>query len=60
MKFLYRGAQYETEPLTLEVTEGETGGIYRGSRWKTHQPKRHYRRRQQSFEFTYRGAHYRH
>lgn len=59
MKFLFLGAKYENDPVTLEVTEGETAGKYRGSPWKTHQYKKSYRCRHQStFELTYRGAHY--
>jgi len=60
MKFLFLGAKYEKEPLILEVQEGETGGLYRGSPWRTHQHKQRFRSRQQSFELTYRGAHYKH
>lgn len=32
MKLSYRGVTYEPKPLTLEVTEGEIGGMYRGQR----------------------------
>ncbi|ELR99929.1 DUF4278 domain-containing protein [Gloeocapsa sp. PCC 73106] len=60
MKFFYRGAHYEADPLIIEVTEGEIGGLYRSSPWKIHEPKQKYRLRQASFALTYRGAHYKH
>ncbi|NEP57988.1 MAG: DUF4278 domain-containing protein [Symploca sp. SIO2G7] len=34
MKFSYRGIQYQTEPATLEIREGEIGGTYRGLPWR--------------------------
>jgi hypothetical protein len=34
MKFAYRGVNYEDQPSTLEVTEGEIGGMYRGQNWR--------------------------
>jgi hypothetical protein len=39
MKLTYRGVCYEAEPATLEVTEGEIGGTYRGQNWKFHYVK---------------------
>lgn len=39
MKLSYRGVSYEAEPTTLEVTEGEIRGMYRGPAWKRHHPK---------------------
>lgn len=36
MKCCYRGVQYEKTPSTLEVTEGEMGGTYRGQNWRLH------------------------
>lgn len=36
MKLSYRGVGYEYEPLTLEVTEGEILGKYRGANWRCH------------------------
>jgi len=36
MKLTYRGIQYETEPATLEIREGEIGGTYRGVPWRFH------------------------
>ncbi len=34
MKLSYRGGHYEYNPLTLEVTEGEILGSYRGATWR--------------------------
>lgn len=31
MRVSYRGASHEAEPAMQEVTEGEIGGLYRGS-----------------------------
>jgi hypothetical protein len=36
MKLSYRGVNYEYQPLTLEVTEGEILGKYRGVNWRCH------------------------
>lgn len=58
MKLHYRGVNYDSEPSIAEVTEGETGGTYRGHTWKIHKPKLH-RRRLGSVELTYRGIAYR-
>ncbi len=38
MKLSYRGVSYEIEPSTLEVTEGEVGGLYRGQAWRVYRP----------------------
>ncbi len=59
MKLSYRGATYETEPSTLEVTEGEIGGMYRGKPWKTHNYKQNRRRYFVPHNLTYRGSAYR-
>jgi hypothetical protein len=64
MKLHYRGVNYDSEPSMADVTEGETGGTYRGHSWKIHKPKLHRRRpgsvgRQESVELTYRGVTYR-
>ena len=37
MKLGNRSGSYEREPLTLEVTEGEIVGKYRGRTWQYHQ-----------------------
>ncbi|MGA7934741.1 MAG: DUF4278 domain-containing protein [Kovacikia sp.] len=36
MKLSYRGVSYESNPLTLEVTESEILGKYRGANWHCH------------------------
>ncbi|MEB3295586.1 MAG: DUF4278 domain-containing protein [Synechococcales bacterium] len=36
MKLSYRGVQYEYSPPSLEVTEGEVRGAYRGVPWRCH------------------------
>jgi hypothetical protein len=36
MKLSYRGVNYELTPPTLEVTEGEILGQYRGVSWRCH------------------------
>ncbi|NEQ19984.1 MAG: DUF4278 domain-containing protein [Microcoleus sp. SIO2G3] len=38
MKLSYRGVNYEA-PSTLEVTEGEIGGMYRGQNWRYQYPR---------------------
>ncbi|MEC4891946.1 MAG: DUF4278 domain-containing protein [Oscillatoria sp. PMC 1051.18] len=57
MKLHFRGHNYETQPVSLEVTEGAVGGTYRGSAWKVHR-FRFNRRHQPSQEFIYRGVTY--
>ncbi|MEQ8753007.1 MAG: DUF4278 domain-containing protein [Coleofasciculus sp. G1-WW12-02] len=36
MKRCYRGVHYNDTPSTLEVSEGEIGGTYRGQKWQLH------------------------
>jgi Domain of unknown function (DUF4278) len=36
MKLSYRGVTYEYVPPSLEVTEGEVRGSYRGAPWRCH------------------------
>ena len=60
MKFLFLGARYEKDIVNVEVEEGETGGLYRGSPWKTHIYKQQLRRRNRPVELTYRGTPYKH
>ena len=36
MKLNYRGISYDSQPATLEVTEGEVMGKFRGRTWKSH------------------------
>lgn len=57
MKLFYRGICYESQPSTLEVSEGEIGGTYRGNTWKVHKPKL-FLRRQMPMERIYRGVTY--
>lgn len=57
MKLFYRGVSYEVESSTIEVTEGEIGGMYRGQAWRTHTPKESHRI-VAPVELTYRGAAY--
>jgi membrane protein implicated in regulation of membrane protease activity len=37
-KLVYRGANYEATPPTVEKPEGESTGKYRGQFWKVHNP----------------------
>jgi len=39
IKLLYRGANYEVSPPTVELTEEEIAGKYRGQVWKTRKLK---------------------
>jgi hypothetical protein len=59
MKLFYRGVSYESEPSTLEVTEGEIGGLYRGQAWRVHNPLQLRRREPAPRKLSYRGASYR-
>lgn len=34
MKLTYRGLSYESNPITLETSQGEVGGTYRGLDWR--------------------------
>jgi hypothetical protein len=58
MKLSYCGISYKAEPLTLEVTEGEIYGIYRGQHWRVHKPTLLRRRYIASLELSYRGSAY--
>jgi hypothetical protein len=58
MKLSYRGVSYEAEPDTLEVTEGEIGGLYRGRAWRVHNHQPIRRRYLASLELIYRGVGY--
>lgn len=57
MKLTYRGVNYESHLSTIEVTEGEVGGQYRGTHWKHHYP-RHIPVPQPIVGLRYRGASY--
>jgi hypothetical protein len=58
MRLSYRGASYEAEPSTQEVTEGEVGGLYRGQTWKVHHPTQQRRRFTTPRLLSYRGVAY--
>jgi hypothetical protein len=58
MKLRYRGVGYDAEPATLEVTEGEIGGTYRGQNWKFHYVK-HVPEPQPVHNLKWRGVAYR-
>lgn len=58
MKRSYRGVNYIGEPSTLEVTEGEIGGLYRGQNWRFHYAK-HMPEPLPSQNLQYRGVAYR-
>jgi hypothetical protein len=57
MKLSYRGVSYNNEPFSLEMTEGEIGGKYRGQDWKYHYP-RHIPQLQPKLYQQYRGIVY--
>lgn len=57
MQFSYRGATYENDIPTGEVTEGEIGGKYRGQDWRYSYP-RHIPVPQPTPHLRYRGANY--
>lgn len=57
MKLSYRGASYDYNQPTLEITEGEILGKYRGSTWRCHTLKE-VPTPQPAANLTYRGAHY--
>ncbi len=40
MKLNYRGVSYEYNPPTVEITEGEVVGKYRGLDWRFHNLKK--------------------
>ncbi|MEC4803751.1 MAG: DUF4278 domain-containing protein [Jaaginema sp. PMC 1079.18] len=39
MQYTYRGVNYDRAPLSLEVTEGEIAGSYRGQAWRKNHPR---------------------
>lgn len=59
MRLTYRGVSYERQPLSLEVTEGEVGGLYRGQTWKHHYPRHIPNLQPKSHILQYRGVQYR-
>lgn len=58
MKLGYRGVAYEYEPPTIDMTEGEIGGKYRGQPWRCSYP-RHIPVPQPTLDLKYRGVAYR-
>ncbi len=57
MKLKYRGVTYEYNPPTVETTEGEVGGKYRGLDWRFRNLKKP-PILQPSVNLTYRGVAY--
>lgn len=57
MKLSYRGVKYESQSPSLEIVEGEIGGIYRGQEWRIHRLKEAPRNKPRG-RFTYRGVTY--
>jgi hypothetical protein len=57
MKFTYRGANYDYDIPTVDMTEGAVAGKYRGQNWNYRYP-RHIRVPQQPQDLLYRGVHY--
>lgn len=57
MEFSYRGAKYEKDLPTLEMTEGEMGGMYRGQAWNYRYP-RHIPVPHSTPQLKYRGVSY--
>lgn len=59
MKLSYRGVNYEAEPMTLEVTEGEIAGTYRSHPWRVHHATQPRYRFVAPLKLLYRGVTYR-
>ncbi|MFB2894068.1 DUF4278 domain-containing protein [Aerosakkonemataceae cyanobacterium BLCC-F50] len=57
MEFSYRGVKYEKDLPSLEMTEGEIGGMYRGQAWNYRYP-RHIPVPQATPHLKYRGVSY--
>jgi Domain of unknown function (DUF4278) len=57
MKFTYRGANYEYDIPTVDMTEGAVAGKYRGQNWNYRYP-RHLTMPQHPQDLQYRDAHY--
>jgi Domain of unknown function (DUF4278) len=58
MRLTYRGVSYERQPLSLEVTEGEIGGQYRGQTWRHHYPRHIPNLKPKPYVLQYRGVAY--
>lgn len=59
MRLTYRGISYEGQPLSLEVTEGEVGGVYRGQTWRHQYPQHLPELKPNAPVLQYRGIRYR-
>jgi hypothetical protein len=57
MQFSYRGVKYEQDLPTVDMTEGEMGGMYRGEAWNYKYP-RHIPVPQATPHLKYRGVSY--
>lgn len=57
MKLTYRGANYEYDIPTVDMTEGAVAGKYRGQNWN-YRYARHIRGPQHAQDLQYRGVHY--
>ncbi|MFB2938737.1 DUF4278 domain-containing protein [Aerosakkonemataceae cyanobacterium BLCC-F154] len=57
MEFSYRGVKYEKDLPTLDMTEGEIGGMYRGQAWNYRYP-RHIPVPNSTPQLKYRGVNY--
>lgn len=57
MRLTYRGIQYDSESIPLEVKEGEIAGKYRGQPWHYHYP-RHIPQLKPKLLLNYRGVSY--
>jgi hypothetical protein len=57
MELTYRGLHYDYDPPTIDMMEGEAGGLYRGCQWQTRYP-RHVPVTQPSHSLKYRGVTY--
>lgn len=57
MELTYRGLHYDYDPPTVDMMEGEAGGLYRGCQWQIRYP-RHVPVTQFSHSLKYRGVAY--
>lgn len=57
MELSYRGLHYDYDPPTIDMMEGEAGGLYRGCQWQVRYP-RHIPVPQPSHSLKYRGVSY--
>lgn len=57
MELSYRGLHYDYDPPTVDMMEGEAGGLYRGCQWQVRYP-RHIPVTQPSHSLKYRAVAY--